>query len=110
MIYDYETYYNGELLSSFSKYYQQFLSAYKQEPFTEADQKGDLLFTITLKHYPENTKKETVFKVYDCVGNDRRVVYEVDGEVIGLAKKSWASKLIEDTDRLLKGEEITVTE
>lgn len=110
VIYDYETYYNGELLSSFSKYYQQFLSAYKQEPFTEADQKGDLLFTITLKHYPENTKKETVFKVYDCVGNDRRVVYEVDGEIIGLAKKSWASKLIDDTDRLLKGEEITVTE
>lgn len=110
VIYDYETYYNGELLSSFSKYYQQFLSAYKQEEFTEADEKGDLLFTVTLKHYPENKKKETVFKVYECVNNDRRVVYEVDGEIIGLAKKTWANKVIADTDRLLTGEEITVTE
>lgn len=108
VVYDYTTYYNGEELTMFSKFYQQFLSAYKQEPFTDLDSKGDLLFTLTLKHYPECEKKETVFKVYQCATNDRRVVFEVDGEIQGLVKSTWASACMDAVDKLLKGEEITV--
>lgn len=108
VLYDYETYCNGELLSSFSAYYQQFLSAMKQEEFTEADRKGELLFSITLHYYDEFEQEPTVYRIYKCDTNERRAVFEVDGEAISLVNLSWANKMIEDTDRLLKGESITV--
>ena len=108
VIYDYETYYNGEKMTMFGKYYQQFLAAYKQEEFTADMRKGDLMIELKLEYFDEFDHEPTVYRIYECEGNDRRAVFEVDGEVQSLVKMSWAQKVVDDTARLLNGEEITV--
>lgn len=106
--YEYETYYNNEKMAKFGTFFTQFLATYAEAEATGNEVKGELLFKTTLTHYDEMDKGTTEVCVYAC-DDDRRVLYEVDGELLGLAKKSWATKLISDVERLVKGENITLT-
>lgn len=105
--YEYETYYNNEKMAKFGTFYTQFLTVYAESAPTGKEVKGELLFKATLKHYDELDKDQTVVCVYAC-DDDRRVLYEVDGQIIGLAKKSWATKVMSDVDKLINGKDITL--
>ena len=106
--YEYKTYYNDELLSQYNNFYAQFLASFAEGPVTEATQKGELLLQMDIKHFDEMSKKSTQIRIYACE-DERRVLYEADGELLGYARKTWANKVLSDVEDLIQGKKITVT-
>ncbi len=106
--YEYKAYYNNELLSQYNNFYAQFLAAFTEGPVTETTQKGELLLQMDIKHFEEMSKESTQIRVYACE-DERRVLYEADGELLGYVRKTWANKVLSDVENLIQGKKITVT-
>ncbi len=106
--YEYKTYYNDELLAQYNNFYAQFLAAFTEGPVTETTQKGELLLQMDIKHFEEMSKDATQIRIYACE-DERRVLYEADGVLLGYARKTWANKVLSDVEDLIQGKKITIT-
>ena len=106
--YEYEAYYNNELMVDYPLLYSQFLAAFTEGPITESTQKGELILQADLTHFEEMSKKTTKICIYACE-DERRVLYEVDGELLGYTRKTWATKVCSDVEALIQGKKLTVT-
>jgi hypothetical protein len=106
--YEYKTYYNDELMSQYNNFYAQFLAAFSEGPVTEATQKGELLLQVDMKHFEEMAKESTQIRIYACE-DERRVLYEADGVLMGYARKTWVNKVLSDVEDLIQGKKITIT-
>jgi hypothetical protein len=106
--YEYKAYYNNELMTHFPLFYSQFLAAYTEAPITDATKKGELLFQADIKHFDDLSKDTTKICIYACE-DERRVLYEVDGELLGYTRMTWLNKVRSDVEDLIQGKKITVT-
>jgi hypothetical protein len=71
-------------MSQYNNFYAQFLAAFSEGPVTEATQKGELLLQVDMKHFEEMAKESTQIRIYACE-DERRVLYEADGVLMGYA-------------------------
>lgn len=101
--YTYTYLYNGEVMGFFPDLYEKACNGYREEDITNETVKGDLLFTITYEYFSEYGTKDTVIKVYECENNDRRVVYEVDGQDDSLIRATWAEEVTEALYKVIDG-------
>jgi hypothetical protein len=95
-------------MSQYNNFYAQFLAAFSEGPVTEATQKGELLLQVDMKHFEEMAKESTQIRIYACE-DERRVLYEADGVLMGYARKTWVNKVLSDVEDLIQGKKITIT-
>ena len=106
--YEYKAYYNNELMEQYPLLYSQFLAAFTEGPVTAETKKGELILQADLTHFEELNKKTTKICIYACE-DERRVLYEVDGELLGYTRKTWINKVCSDVEALIQGKKLTVT-
>ena len=105
--YEYTAYYNDLNLQYYKKFYQSFLTAYREEEVPVDAQLGAKLFSLTLNFYDEYDAEPITVAAYKY--SDRRVVYQINGQNMALVKNSWADKVLADFIKLIKDEEIKLT-
>lgn len=105
--YEYAAYYDGLELQYYKKFYQSFLTAYREEEVSEDAELGKKLFTLKMNFYDEYDSEPLVITAYEY--SDRRVVYQINGENMALVKSSWAEKVLADFVKLINDEEIKLT-
>lgn len=105
--YDYAAYYNDLNLQYYKKFYQSFLTAYREEEVPADAQLGAKLLSLTLNFYDEYDTEPITITVYEY--SDRRVVYQIDGQNMALVKSGWAEKVLADFVKMINDEEIKLT-
>ncbi|MDD6176211.1 MAG: DUF4340 domain-containing protein [Firmicutes bacterium] len=105
--YDYAAYYNDLNLQYYKKFYQSFLTAYREEEVPEDAQPGAMLFSFTLNFFEEYDAEPITVAAYEY--SDRRVIYQINGENMALVKREWANKVLADFIKLINDEEIKLT-
>ena len=105
--YDYAAYYNDLNLQYYKKFYQSFLTAYREEEVPADAQLGAKLLSLTLNFYDEYDTEPITITAYEY--SDRRVVYQIDGQNMALVKSSWAEKVLADFVKMINDEEIKLT-
>ncbi len=105
--YEYAAYCNDQNLQYYKKFYQSFLTAYREEEVPEDIQLGEKIFSLKLNYYDEYNTEPVTIDVYQY--SDRRVVYQINGKNMALVKSDWADKVLGDFTKLLADEEIKLT-
>ena len=105
--YDYTAYYNDQQLQYYKKFYQSFLTAYREEEVPADAVPGDKLFSLTLNFYDEYDTQPITISAYKY--SDRRVIYQINGTNMALVKSDWSDKVLVDFTKLINDQEINLT-
>lgn len=87
----------------FKDYYQNMISVSTDEETTEQPS-GDPIFSVKYE-YTDSSRTPDVVEYYDA--GSRRVFISFNGECDSLTVSKYVDKMIQDTEKVVKGEEIT---
>ena len=101
--YEYTQVCEDEVLEHFNTFYGIILENYREGDVTEDIEKGKLIMTITFDHFDELATEKTVFEIYECKNDSRRVILNINGRDDSLIKASWADRIADAWEKVLDG-------